>query len=198
MPVIYGGFTGVDMKSGAPAFGTPGVKCVAGSQPAALWDPAGLQRQRRQRPRRPSGGEPAAALVGGRGHTNFVKYAAGWMEGGLTASFEKFMMEMLQAMSEILRPISVADADLGIEAIKDGQAGTSSAPTRWSGYGGVHSPSCRTGGTSRAGPRRCPDGVGAGAHPYKKVLADFTTRWTGSASELAAFVAMRKEDQIEI
>lgn len=43
------------------------------------------------------------------------------MEGGLTASFEKFMMdvEMLQMMSEFLQPLDTSDAALALDAIED-------------------------------------------------------------------------------
>ena len=54
------------------------------------------------------------------GHGNLVYHAAGWQEGGLTASFEKLVLdvEMLQLMVEFLRPIVVDEAELGFEAIK--------------------------------------------------------------------------------
>ena len=53
------------------------------------------------------------------GHGNLVYHAAGWQEGGLTASFEKFIIdvEMLQHMMEFLRPIEVNEAELGVEAL---------------------------------------------------------------------------------
>jgi trimethylamine--corrinoid protein Co-methyltransferase len=53
------------------------------------------------------------------GHGNLVYHAAGWQEGGLTASFEKLVLdvEMLQMMMEFLQPIVVNEAELGFEAI---------------------------------------------------------------------------------
>ena len=55
------------------------------------------------------------------GGANLVLHAAGWQEGGLTASFEKFVLdvEMLQMLAESLQPIVVDDAELAIEAIDD-------------------------------------------------------------------------------
>ena len=52
------------------------------------------------------------------GHCNLVYHAAGWQEGGLTASFEKLVLdvEMLQLMIEFLKPIKVDEAELGFEA----------------------------------------------------------------------------------
>jgi len=53
------------------------------------------------------------------GHGNLVYHAAGWQEGGLTASYEKLILdvEMLQMMIEFLKPIAVTDAELGLDAI---------------------------------------------------------------------------------
>jgi trimethylamine---corrinoid protein Co-methyltransferase len=57
------------------------------------------------------------AVLGGG---NLVYHAAGWQEGGLTASFEKFILdvEMLQMMMEFLQPIAVDEAALGFDAIR--------------------------------------------------------------------------------
>ena len=54
------------------------------------------------------------------GHGNLIYHAAGWQEGGLTASFEKLILdvEMLQLMIEFLKPIVVDEQELGFEAIK--------------------------------------------------------------------------------
>jgi trimethylamine--corrinoid protein Co-methyltransferase len=54
------------------------------------------------------------------GHGNLVYHAAGWQEGGLTASFEKLVLdvEMLQMMIEFLKPIIVDEQELGFEAIR--------------------------------------------------------------------------------
>jgi trimethylamine--corrinoid protein Co-methyltransferase len=62
------------------------------------------------------------AVLGG---ANVLYHAAGWMEGGLTASFEKFVLdaEMLQMMSETLQPIEVDEASLGLDAIREVQPG---------------------------------------------------------------------------
>ena len=47
------------------------------------------------------------------GGAHLVNHAAGWLEGGLTASFEKLILdaEMLQMMAEYLRPIELSDDD---------------------------------------------------------------------------------------
>jgi trimethylamine--corrinoid protein Co-methyltransferase len=59
------------------------------------------------------------------GHANIIVHAAGWLEGGLTASFEKLIVdaEMLQMMAEYLRPIEVNDDTLALDAIAEAGAG---------------------------------------------------------------------------
>ncbi|MGI9319637.1 MAG: trimethylamine methyltransferase family protein [bacterium] len=126
-PVVYGGFTSnVDMRSGSPAFGTP---------ENALANMAGGQFARRYKlPYRTSAcnasnvvdgqavWETQMALWGAvMGHGNLIYHAAGWLEGGLVASFEKIVMdcEMLQHMSYMLRPIKVDDAELGLDAMQE-------------------------------------------------------------------------------
>lgn len=126
-PVIYGGFTSnVDMKSGAPAFGTPEYMktAVIGGQLA----------RRYNLPYRTSGVNAANTVDAQSayesvfslwglvmGHGNLIKHAAGWLEGGLCASFEKFVLDvdLLQMVSQFLQPLEVNDDTLGLEAIRD-------------------------------------------------------------------------------
>ncbi|WP_424945753.1 trimethylamine methyltransferase family protein [Candidatus Spongiihabitans sp.] len=126
-PVVYGGFTSnVDMRSGAPAFGTP---------ENALANMAGGQFARKYNlPYRTSAcnasntvdgqatWETQMALWGAvMGHGNLIYHSAGWLEGGLVASFEKIVMdcEMLQHMSSMLEPIKIDLAEMGLEAIEE-------------------------------------------------------------------------------
>jgi len=126
-PVLYGGFTSnVDMRSGAPAFGTPEYT------KAAL---AGGQLARRLGvPYRSSNVtasncvdiqasyESMMSLWGAvMGGVNLIEHAAGWLEGGLTASFEKLVLdaELLQNMREFLKPIEVNEAEMGVAAINE-------------------------------------------------------------------------------
>ena len=55
------------------------------------------------------------------GYANMVLHGAGWMEGGLVASFEKLIVdaEMLQMMGEFLQPIVVDDDTLALDAIAE-------------------------------------------------------------------------------
>jgi trimethylamine--corrinoid protein Co-methyltransferase len=130
-PVVYGGFTSnVDMRSGAPAFGTPEntQAAIAGGQLARRY---GLPYRSSNASASNTVDAQAAyesqmsiwgAVMGG---VNVLYHAAGWMEGGLTASFEKFVLdaEMLQMMSEVLQPIEVDEASLGLDAIREVQPG---------------------------------------------------------------------------
>jgi trimethylamine--corrinoid protein Co-methyltransferase len=124
-PVMYGAFTSnVDMKSGAPAFGTPeNTKAnIASGQLARRY---GLPY--RTTPGSASNAadaqgayETMMALWGAvLGHGNLIYHAAGWQEGGLTASFEKLIIdvEMIQHMVEFLKPIVVDEGELALDAL---------------------------------------------------------------------------------
>src|SRR5207245_3328812 len=58
------------------------------------------------------------AVMGG---VNLLYQGAGWLEGGLTASYEKLIVdaEILQMMSEVLQPVVVDEASLGLDAIAE-------------------------------------------------------------------------------
>lgn len=130
-PVVYGAFSSnVDMKSGAPAFGTPEhLKTNFGAgQLARLID----------LPWRSGGGTAAStpdvqaayetqlsvwgALLGG---ANFIYHSAGWLEGGLTFSYEKFItdIEALQTIAETMLPVPTEDDDIGFDAIAEVEPG---------------------------------------------------------------------------
>jgi trimethylamine--corrinoid protein Co-methyltransferase len=55
------------------------------------------------------------------GHGNLVYHAAGWLEGGLVASFEKLVMdcEMIQHMSHMLKPVKITREEIGVEAMAE-------------------------------------------------------------------------------
>ncbi len=126
-PMIYGAFTSnVDMRTGSPAFGTPeSVKSqFASGQMARRY---GLPWRSSNATASPVVDAQAAyeaemavwgAVMGG---VNLLYQGAGWLEGGLTASFEKLIIdaEILQMISEVLQPFIVDDASLGLEAIAE-------------------------------------------------------------------------------
>ena len=126
-PSIYGGFTSnVDMKTGSPAFGTPEYSkaTLIGSQLARSY---GLPF-RASNVNASNAPDVQAAYESEMsvwattlGHTNLVNHGFGWLEGGLCASFEKFIIdvEILQMMSEFLKPMVVDEASLGLDAIRE-------------------------------------------------------------------------------
>ena len=108
-PVCYGTFTSnVDMKSGAPAFGTPEhfrASLVAG-QLARLIDLAWRCASSSAANINDSqaANETQFALWGClMAGATVVIHAAGWLEGGLSVSYEKFItdMEVLQMVAEL-------------------------------------------------------------------------------------------------
>jgi trimethylamine--corrinoid protein Co-methyltransferase len=126
-PVIYGGFTSnVDMKSGAPAFGTPEYTraAIAGGQLARhLGVPYRSSNANAANCVDAQSAYESQMSIWGAvmGQANFVMHGAGWLEGGLCASFEKFVLdaEMLQMMSETLTPLEVTEDSIGLEAIRE-------------------------------------------------------------------------------
>ncbi|MCR9086662.1 MAG: trimethylamine methyltransferase family protein [Rhodobacteraceae bacterium] len=127
-PVIFGAFvTSIDMNSGAPTFGTPEASQV-------IWG-AGQLARRLGLPYRSGGGfcgakiadaqagyESAnslnAALLGG---VNFMLHSCGWLEGGLVASFEKFVLDadQLGALQRLASGVAVTDETLAMDAIRE-------------------------------------------------------------------------------
>lgn len=126
-PVVYGAFTtNVDMRTGSPAFGTPVFAKVA-------WA-SGQMARRYGLPFRSSSNtsansvdaqaayESEMCLWGAvHGHANIVFAAAGWLESGLSGSFEKLILdaEMLQLIAESLQPLVVNEDTLGFDAIRE-------------------------------------------------------------------------------
>jgi trimethylamine--corrinoid protein Co-methyltransferase len=127
VPVMYGGFTSnVDMRTGSPAFGTPEYTKAAQA--------SGQLARHIGVPFRSSNVTAAneidaqaayesqmslwGSLMGG---AHLINHAAGWMHGGLTASFEKLILdaEMLGMMAAYFDPIEVSAASLAVDAIRD-------------------------------------------------------------------------------
>ena len=99
-PVIFGAFVAsIDMNSGAPTFGTPEASKIlygAGQLARRLGLPfrSGGSLCGSKLPDAQAAYETAntlnAALLGG---VNFMLHACGWLEGGLVASYEKFVLD---------------------------------------------------------------------------------------------------------
>ncbi len=127
-PVIYGSFQAtIDLQSGAPTFGTPEAQ-------AALFMSAQLAR-RYNLPFR-SGGmftsskipdaqaayESAMAMLPAiYARTNFIVHAAGWLEGGLVAGYEKFVLdcELLGMFHKYLEGVDLSEEAMAMDSIRE-------------------------------------------------------------------------------
>jgi trimethylamine--corrinoid protein Co-methyltransferase len=126
-PAGYGGFTSnVDMKTGAPAFGTPEYMkaVIAGGQLARKYGfPYRTSNTNAANTIDAQAAYESVFSLWGvtEGGGNFVMHSAGWTEGGLTASFEKFILDvdLLQMVAEFMRPLDVSDDALALDAIRD-------------------------------------------------------------------------------
>ncbi len=126
-PTFYGHFTSnVDMRSGSPAFGTP--------EYAQSLIMSGQLARRYKLPLRSSNTTASACVdlqaayesdmsinACIQAHVNNVMHAGGWLEGGLTCSFEKLILdaELLQMQSAFLDPVIIDDDTLAFEAIEE-------------------------------------------------------------------------------
>jgi len=126
-PVVYGAFTSnVDMKTGAPAFGTPEytrAMQISGQLARKYELPwRGSNANAANFPDGQSVWESVQSLNGvSSGHCNMVYHAAGWLEGGLCASFEKLIMdcEILQQFIYLNRPLDISEDAMAFEAIRE-------------------------------------------------------------------------------
>lgn len=207
-PAVYGGFTSnVDMKSGAPAFGTP--EYIRAAQIS------GQLARRYGLPFRSSnvnaanvmdaqsGYESTMALWGAiSGGSHFIMHGAGWMEGGLSASFEKFVMDvdLLQMMAKYLEGIDITEASLALEAVKDvGPGGhffgTEHTMSRYKTafYSPLISDWRNFESWTEAG---SPTALEKANQLYKQVLAEYQAPILEQsiAEELADFVSRRKQE----
>lgn len=128
MPCLLGCFfTGVDMRSGGPSLGLP---------ESVLTTFAGAQLARRYGlPLRGGGGLCSGIPLDAQAATesamslwatylagcDLVVHAAGWLEGGLVASYEKFMLdlEVIRMFDRLRESITVDPDTLAFEAIAD-------------------------------------------------------------------------------
>jgi trimethylamine---corrinoid protein Co-methyltransferase len=127
-PVVMGSFaSSLSMQSGAPTFGTPEPALV-------LYVMAALAR-RLGVPFRSGGGLCASKVADAQAAfesantliptclagVNFVLHTAGWLEGGLTMGYEKFVMDADQAgmMHTLLQGVDLSDNGQALDAIRE-------------------------------------------------------------------------------
>ncbi|MCR8547231.1 trimethylamine methyltransferase family protein [Salipiger sp. P9] len=127
-PVIFGAFvTSIDMNSGAPTFGTP--------EAAQITYGAGQLARRLGLPYRSAGSfcgsklpdaqaayETANTLNNGLlAGVNFMLHACGWLEGGLVASYEKFVMDadQLGALHKMAEGVAMDESAQALDALRE-------------------------------------------------------------------------------
>src|SRR5215510_6609444 len=127
-PVIFGVFaSSISMQSGAPTFGTP--------EPSLVSFACGQLARRLGIPYRTGGSlcgsktadaqaayESAHTLLPTLlANTNFVLHGAGWLEGGLSSGYEKFVMDadQLGMMQVLARGVDLSENGQALDAIRE-------------------------------------------------------------------------------
>lgn len=127
-PVIFGTFaTAISMQSGAPSFGTP--------EPAQILMGAAQFARRYNLPFRSGGSLTGSKMPDAQaahessntlwpavqGGVNFMLHAAGWLEGGLVSSFDKFILdcEQLEAHQKFAEGIDMSENAQAMGAIEE-------------------------------------------------------------------------------
>ena len=127
-PMIYGQFLAtVDMQSGAPMAGTPEISLMNFM--------VGQLARRYRLPWRSSGMTAGSKLMDAQAAyesnmtmqsvllagANYVFHAAGWLEGGLTASFAKFVLdaEQMEMYHRLGSGVDLSDLEDALEAVRE-------------------------------------------------------------------------------
>jgi trimethylamine--corrinoid protein Co-methyltransferase len=124
-PVLFGSFlSNIDMQSGSPTFGTPesaiGLFCtgqIARHFGLPFRTGGGLTSS--QVPDAQAGYEALMTMLPTfLAGTNWVMHSAGWLEGGLVAGFEKFIVdvEILQMLQVEFTPLEIDDDSIAFGA----------------------------------------------------------------------------------
>ena len=124
-PVIFGSFlSNIDMQSGSPTFGTPesGIGLLCTGQIArhfGLPFRSGGGLTSSQVPDAQAGYEALMTMLPTfLAGTNWVMHSAGWLEGGLVAGYEKFIVdiELLQMMQVEFTPLEIDEESMAFGA----------------------------------------------------------------------------------
>ncbi len=127
-PCLYGSFlANIDMKSGAPCFGTAenNLAMYAGGQMARRYSlpyRSGGNFTASRIPDAQSGYESASTMQATvQSGANFILHSAGWLEGGLIAGYEKFILdlEICAMMARYARGIGLTDDDFAWDAYEE-------------------------------------------------------------------------------
>lgn len=124
-PVVFGSFlSNIDMQSGSPTFGTPesAIGLLATGQIARRFglpfrSGGGLTSS--QVPDAQAGYEAVMTMLPTfLAGTNWVMHSAGWLEGGLVSSYEKFVVDaqILEMLQHEFTPLEIDEASLAYDA----------------------------------------------------------------------------------
>ncbi|MBT8433121.1 MAG: trimethylamine methyltransferase family protein [Gammaproteobacteria bacterium] len=131
-PVVYGSFlTTIDLKSGAPTFGTPEstLATLAISQlsrrmglPFRCGGHLTASKTADAQAMQESTNAMNPAIMAG---ANFIFQAAGWLESGLTIGYEKFVMDAEQcgALARVITGLEIDDDQLAGDAYREAGVG---------------------------------------------------------------------------
>ena len=131
-PVVYGSFlTTMDLKTGAPTFGTPesSLSCLAISQlcrrlglPFRCGGHLTASKIADAQAMQESTDTMNPALMAG---ANFIFQSAGWLEGGLTIGYEKFMMDIDKcgAIARMAQGLSLDENEFARDAYREAGVG---------------------------------------------------------------------------
>ncbi len=131
-PVVFGSFlSNIDMQSGSPTFGTPesGIGLLCTGQIArhfGLPFRSGGALTSSQVPDAQAGYEALMTMMPTfLAGANWVMHSAGWLEGGLVAGFEKFVVdiELLQMLQHEFTPLEIDEESLAFGAHEEVGAG---------------------------------------------------------------------------
>lgn len=127
-PVVYGSFmTNVDLKSGAPVFGSPEsqLALLASAQMAHYYSlpfrSGGMFASAKTSDAQAAYESVMTMLPAVLGRVHFVLHAAGWLENGLTAGYEKFLLdcELLGMYHTLSRGIDFSEAALAMDSLRE-------------------------------------------------------------------------------
>jgi trimethylamine--corrinoid protein Co-methyltransferase len=132
-PVVFGTFaSSISMQSGAPTFGTPEpahvlLVCAALARRLGVPFRSGGALCASKVPDAQAAYESANTLqAAAAAGVNFMLHAAGWLEGGLVMSYEKFVMDADQAgmLSRFLEGIDTSANGQALDALREVGPGT--------------------------------------------------------------------------
>ena len=124
-PVVFGSFlSNIDMQSGSPTFGTPesGIGLLCTGQIArhfGLPFRTGGGLTSSQVPDAQAGYEALMTLMPTfLAGANWVMHSAGWLEGGLVAGFEKFVIDaqIVEMLQHEFTPLEIDEASMAFDA----------------------------------------------------------------------------------